>query len=256
MEALIRQLQYQTISLSEMGKVRLMKRVDTKYVISRRQLEFLLERLPAYYFVQEIDGRCSMPYYTLYYDTPDRDMYHDHRRGRSNRKKIRIRIYRHSGQAYLEVKHKSGNGRTTKHRQAVEGEHHHLPLSAEFLQKHCQYELPQLQRTIENKFERITLVSKNLDERVTIDTALRYRNHQTHQCCSLEDLVIIELKRDGHRYSRLREVLNDMLVRSSSFSKYCVGMILTDNTLKQNNFKEKLHPLSYRVPSLRQCYER
>ena len=254
MQLLSETYQYQTITLSEMKKVSLMKRVDTKYVTTLDKLHLILQALRDDYFVQETDGEQQLPYYTLYYDTPDCQMFSDHQRGKPNRQKVRIRKYCQTGQAFLEVKSKKGNGQTRKKRIAVPDEHHSIRLSENFLAEHCPYQPQLLEKKIENHFYRTTLVSKALNERVTIDTGLSFYHHGNACSRSLDDLVIIELKRDGHRYSKLLEVLNDMYIPSSSFSKYCVGMVLTDPSMKYHRFKEKLHPLARRIPSLQKCY--
>ena len=62
---------YEPISLQEMKKVRLMNRVDTKYVTTKSVLARLLSMANAEYMVQTIDSRTNMPYYTMYFETPD-----------------------------------------------------------------------------------------------------------------------------------------------------------------------------------------
>jgi hypothetical protein len=59
----------------------------------------------------------------------------------------------------------------------------------------------------------------------------------------VQDLAVIELKRDGHCPSPLLEMLRTLRVFPASFSKYCLGMAATDDTLKHNNFKPQLHAL-------------
>ena len=55
---------YDSISLEEMKCVRLMNRIDTKFVTSYDKLIQLLEMAQSEYFVQKIDGEYNMPYYT------------------------------------------------------------------------------------------------------------------------------------------------------------------------------------------------
>ena len=82
---------YIPVSLEQMKAVRLMNRIDTKYVTTLPKLVQLLEMARDQYWVQEIDGKRNMPYYTLYYDTEQYDMYQEHQRGKKTRQKIRIR---------------------------------------------------------------------------------------------------------------------------------------------------------------------
>jgi hypothetical protein len=56
----------------------------------------------------------------------------------------------------------------------------------------------------------------------------------------LDKLVIIELKRDGNEYSPIRDIMRDMRIVPQGFSKYCMGMTLTNESLKRNRFKERL----------------
>ena len=53
----------------------------------------------------------------------------------------------------------------------------------------------------------------------------------------MTDYVIIELKRDGNKTSQINKMLQNLRVKPSRFSKYCVGCAKTDPDLKQNRFK-------------------
>lgn len=233
---------YTPVSLEQMKAVRLMNRIDTKYVTTLPKLVRLLEMARGQYWVQEIDGQRNMPYYTLYYDTERCDMYLEHLRGRKTRQKIRIRAYEHSGASFLEVKNKNNKGRTAKKRVecAVGEKDNHT----DFIASHLRYAPENLRDRIENRFTRITLVNRNMTERLTIDTNLRFHNFTTDTVCSLDGLVIIELKRDGLTYSPILELLRELRIQPSGFSKYCMGMALTDGELKKNCFKPRLRMIS------------
>lgn len=229
---------YDPISLEEMKSVRLMNRTDTKYVTTVPHLLRLLEEARAEYRVQVTDGMCEMPYYTRYYDTEECRMYLEHIRGRLCRQKVRIRMYESSGTAFLEVKNKNNKGRTDKERIRCDD----LDASghSDFIGRHTPYCGGMLSHRIENRFTRITLVNRQMTERLTIDTSLRFHNFRTDAVCSLEDLAVIELKRDGRTRSPAAEMLGRLHIHPAGFSKYCIGMALTDETLKQNRFKPRL----------------
>lgn len=229
---------YIPVSLEQMKAVRLMNRIDTKYVTTLPKLIRLLELARNQYWVQEIDGRRNMPYYTLYYDTERCDMYLEHLRGRKTRQKIRIRAYEHSGVSFLEVKNKNNKGRTAKKR--VECTVSEKDGHTDFIASHLHYAPDRLVNRIENRFTRITLVNRNMTERLTIDTNLRFHNFTTDKVCTLDGLVIIELKRDGLTASPILELLRQLRIQPSGFSKYCMGMALTDGDLKKNRFKPRL----------------
>lgn len=229
---------YTTISLGEMKAVRLMNRIDTKYVTTLPMLVRLLEIAQPEYMVQSIDGALNMPYYTLYYETQDAHMYMEHLRGRKRRQKIRIRKYVHSDVAFLEIKNKNNKGRTSKKRiEYVEG---NIEEQEQFINEKANYAYSDLSKRIENKFSRITLVNKGKTERLTIDTNLRFHNLKNDEVCAVEGLVIIEHKRDGNVYSPISAILNQLRIFPAKFSKYCMGMALTDSSLKRNRFKERL----------------
>ncbi len=232
---------YDSISLDEMGKVRLMNRIDTKYITTLPVLELLLQMAKEDYVVQSIDNEFSLPYYTLYYDTSDANMYMEHLRGRKRRYKIRIRRYEISNITFLEVKKKNNKGRTKKKRITYNpNEHQNL---REFIEENSPYSESELSKRIENRFSRVTLVNRNLTERLTIDTQLKFHNFVTNNTCAIEDLVIIELKRDGNTHSPILEKLRQLHIHPAKFSKYCMGMALTDAALKRNRFKPRLHNL-------------
>ncbi len=229
---------YTPISLEEMKSVRLLNRIDTKYVTTLPLLVKLLQLAKDEYRIQEIDGKRNMPYYTLYYDTEACDMYIKHLCGKKTRQKIRIRAYENSGQAFFEIKNKNNKGRTAKKRVPCQLQ---TALDCEdFLNTHTPYSFDDLLHRVENRFSRITLVNRNLTERLTIDTGLRFHNFSTDKVCTLDGLVIIELKRDGLTDSPILSLLQKLRIQPARFSKYCMGMALTDKTLRQNRFKPRL----------------
>lgn len=230
---------YSTISLEEMKQVKLMNRTDTKFVATETQLNKLLSLASDAYMLQAIDGKVRMPYYTRYYDTADCEMYRHHLHGKLTRKKVRVRRYESSGVEFLEVKRKNNKGRTDKKRiQSGDGLCDRDRES--FLREMSGYEAARLLPQIENRFYRLTLVNKNKTERLTIDTSLRFHNLVSGADCDLSGLVIIELKRDGRVASPIAGMLRQLRIKQSGFSKYCMGMALTNPALQTNRFKERL----------------
>ena len=63
------------ISLDEMSAVKLMNRVDTKYVADDLTVAKLFSLIKDDYYVQEIDGKRVAEYDSIYYDTVDNHMY-------------------------------------------------------------------------------------------------------------------------------------------------------------------------------------
>jgi hypothetical protein len=237
--------QFDPISLKEMDCVSLMSRIDTKYVINLALLEQVLSEIHPYYFVLEIDKNRCFPYVSLYYDTIEDFMYLAHHNGRLDRYKIRFRKYIDSDLTYLEVKHKIKGTRTVKERIRVEDFETSLSKkSLDFINKNTPFEGHILKPVIYTDFNRITLVNKNLSERVTIDTYLTFHsNGNDHQ--TFANSVIVELKRD---ISSGKTLLIDTLQKYGAYpeglSKYCLARVLVDENIKKNNFKEKLIQLN------------
>ena len=76
---------FRPITLEEMSRVKLMNRIDTKFVTTLPMLERLLEMAQGEYRIQEIGGERNMRYDTTYYDTGNHDMYNTHQAGHTNR---------------------------------------------------------------------------------------------------------------------------------------------------------------------------
>ena len=229
------------ITLEQMSSVKLMNRTDTKFVTNLDHLARLLEMAQHDYYVQDIDGGRNLDYDTTYFDTTQFDMYATHQHGHTNRQKIRFRTYCVSGLQFMEVKTKNNHGRTKKKRIEVTD----MDLADEekrlFLAKHLRYGVDTLVPALNNHFSRITLVNKGKTERLTIDSALRFHNMVNGQDKDMDDLVIIELKRDGLVDSPVLEMLRQLRIQPHGFSKYCMGSALTGwQHLPVNRFKRKL----------------
>jgi hypothetical protein len=96
---------------------------------------------------------------------------------------------------------------------------------------------------LQNTFSRITLVHKTDQERVTIDFNLIFAD--TKNKIDLKEPIIIEVKQSGlNRNSYISTLLRANQIRPQRLSKYCIGCILLDNTLKYNRFKERLLELN------------
>jgi hypothetical protein len=242
---------YDTITLDEMRAIRLMNRIDTKFVTTVPVLSRLLRLASDDYFVQQVNGDRTSPYYTLYFDTPDCAMYQRHEVGHLERQKIRVRSYMNVGLSFLEVKTKNNHGRTKKKRISLEDftpeqrsafnvQH---AAYGDFIRTHLRYDPLTLSQQIENRFDRITLVNRAKTERLTIDTNLRFHNIATGNYRFMEGLVVIELKRDGLCSSPILPLLCQLRIRPHGFSKYCVGSALTNEDLRRNRIKPRLHSI-------------
>jgi len=232
--------EFAPITLDEMKGIKLMNRMDTKFVTTREKLKLLLEKAKPEYYIQDINGLRNMEYDTTYYDTLDYNMYYEHQYGHTNRQKIRFRTYVSSNLQFMEVKTKNNHGRTKKKRIEVVDMDLTDQTKREFLGNNLRYDVDELMPALNNHFSRLTLVNRDKTERLTIDSDLRFHNLVTDTRKDMGRLVIIELKRDGLCYSPVLQMLLDLHIRPHGFSKYCMGSALTNKLLKVNRFKRKL----------------
>lgn len=86
----------------------------------------------------------------------------------------------------------------------------------------------------------MTLVNTRTYERATIDIDLSFRNNENK--ISLPNLVVAEVKQDVHSgISPISRKLKEEKIYPTSVSKYILGELLLNDSLKRNNFKTKLH---------------
>lgn len=237
------------ISLEEMRHISLMNRTDTKFVTTMPRLLDLLNLAKSEYRVQEIDGKRLAGYYSLYLDTEDYDMYLAHLHGHANRQKLRIRSYVDSGKSFLEIKTKNNHKRTRKERMATNLEEKKsmegffTSEEAQFVHNRLVWADKPLRPAIENNFDRITLVNNLKTERLTIDFNLCFHNIVSGRDQKMQNIVIVELKRDGLAFSPILESLRLLRIKPLGFSKYCIGTALTQSILPQNRFMPNLHKI-------------
>ena len=230
------------ITLDEMSGVKLMNRIDTKYLVTEAQLRDILLRIRDGYYAQEVEGNRLSPYSTVYYDTPNLTMYLIHHDRHLVRDKVRVRTYVDSNLTFCEVKHKSNKGRTKKKRIAVEPIPNIIdnPEAVAFLAEKQPYPVKSLSPHLVTIFDRFTLVNYDKTERLTIDCNLRFENLRNGNKATLAPLAVMELKQDGRAKSLLKDVLFDLRIRPYKISKYCIGTCMTRPDVKQNRFKKKL----------------
>lgn len=240
------------ISLEEMSAVKLMNRIDTKYVTSEVMVMQLLEQASKYgYRAQVHGGVVAARYDTRYYDTDARDMYIVHHNRHLARQKIRTRHYEDGSATYLEVKDKNNRGRTKKRRIEIPidnlmdfmGNNEALA----FIEPLARYNIKSLSPAIATRFVRITIVNPELTERITIDLNLEFTDLRSGAEGKIEGMAIIEIKQDGNIRSKTKEILNSLRVKPMRISKYCLGTALTVEGIKRNRMIEKIRRIRKRL---------
>ena len=232
--------QFTPISLSEMDRVKLMNRIDTKFAFRAGLLENLLDELKSEYKILEINTIRSPKYESLYFDDEKFSFFQDHHKGKTNRFKVRIRKYVESNLLFLEIKHKF-KGRTDKKRiEATDFTTIFDEIQQKFIAKQLKKDIA-LNPTMWNSFKRLTLVHNVLNERLTLDFNIEFKFDEIS--CSFPNLVISELKQEKlNRSSPFFKMMKSKSIRPYRLSKYCLGSmeLYGEGKLKFNRFKRKL----------------
>lgn len=240
------------INLAELDSTAgLMTRRDKKYILHSSLVSQLLKQAQDYYSILEIDGIRSFGYNSTYYDSPCLSTYKSHHQMRRRRFKVRRRQYLDSGINKFELKYKSTRSQTIKKRidspsgffERLRSEEigfieHHLD---EYLRQGMP-RLDSFQNVIDVFYKRITLVSKDGGERVTLDSQLKFSNKKQHKELDPNTWIIESKSSNGRGFAdRLIKSLGQRPTKHCS--KYCVALASLDNVEKKNQFAGALRNL-------------
>lgn len=235
---------FRPISLAEMDCVKLMNRVDKKFVLPACRLASLMNNVSSGYSILEINSQRCFQYTSVYFDTRSMAMYYDHHNGCLNRYKIRHRTYNDTNTGFLEIKLKTNKNRTVKNRIPVSFDYPFSSESTMFLSSMAPFAPDALEPMLKNNFNRITLVDIVSQERVTIDRSISFRSEETGNIIELPEIVVCEIKQDRRNgASRIETALENFGYKTCSISKYCIGSALLNHNVRTNNFKSKLRKI-------------
>ncbi|MEK0420620.1 MAG: hypothetical protein RLZZ161_471 [Bacteroidota bacterium] len=210
------------------------KRNDSKFLAHVSALDAVLQSLSEEYLLLENQGSRVWHYTTEYWDTPDRNMFYEHHRDRAHRYKIRRRRYGQEDGFWLEVKEKTPDGRTLKHRLF-----NPAPAESEkFILTNSPYISSELSPALSVDYDRLTFLHKTQPLKITVDTNLKANNGSTS--VSFTDLMILEIKSEKIQGASAAGLLKSFGLKPCSVSKYCIGMATLHPELKQNAFKPLL----------------
>jgi hypothetical protein len=238
---------FASTTLDGLESVKLMKRYDTKYMFHRDRLAPVLDFLSGDYEILEIGNRRSFRYMSLYYDTDDFMFYHQHHNRSYDRYKIRYRKYIDSNLCYFEIKHKNNRKKTIKSRLPVNSDFGDNGLTGEVrsfvtdnISLTCGSIIDNLKPKLIVEFDRLTFANRNSGERLTIDINLTFTGKET-STIGIHNLVVAEIKREGRTLNqRSSQFMKAMAIYPTKFSKYCLGLAMTEKNLKYNRFKKYL----------------
>lgn len=239
---------YATAGLADVADTAFANRTDTKFVLHAAQIHSMLTELGDAYRVLDVDGRRYTGYRTQYFDTESFELFRRHHAGGSNRCKVRTRFYDNTGLAFLEVKQKTRTDATVKFRiPTATFETESVVPWSEFIAAHCPYPAAALRPVLCSRFDRICLISEERPERLTIDLDLKVEGPAG--TTDLPHIAVVELKQElpveSTRDSAILRAMRSAGIRPTAFSKYCIGLLLTQPEIKHNLFKPQLRQLRH-----------
>jgi hypothetical protein len=219
------------ISLEDLdARAAMRRRVDTKYVVSRKALVDVLERAADDYRVLEIDRRRAFTYESVYFDTPDLRSFAEHVDDVRPRFKSRSRLYRETGACFFEVKVKDDADTTRKRQCAYDPADHGrvtdeaLRFLDETLGELARQRAPEdLAATLATRYRRVTLAAREGGERVTVDLDVAMESMDDREVALREDLALVETKTDGET-GVVDALLSSTGCEPTSISKYRLGV--------------------------------
>jgi hypothetical protein len=219
----------------------LLRRVDTKFVCTRRVALDVIANLVGHYAALSTPAGNVATYRSLYFDTGDLRCYHDHRRGRRLRHKVRIRHYPDRSLSYLEVKTKRNEAVTDKRRRQIGFDAEHLgDAERVFLAGIVDLPVHDLRPTMRIDFRRLSLVALHSPERVTIDDGLAAATIEGARW-DAGDRVVIEVKQSP--FCVRTPVMGALIrhgLREQSMSKYTIATAIVRPELRRNRLLPEL----------------
>ena len=226
---------FDSLTLEELDKVKLLNRVDSKYVIHIKDFPMILGEIQSDYKVLEIESKRIHRYESLYFDTVDFDLYKYHHNDKQDRFKVRYRKYLDTGLCYFEIKYKEKGNRTNKIRAKRIDISTTLSEADIKMIEHDLIKGEMLQEKVWVYFDRITIANNNFRERVTLDLNIRFDNKKTVK--SFPELVVCEIKQEKSSYtSSVIKACTKRHYEQTGFSKYSTAIAMME-AVKNNNFK-------------------
>jgi hypothetical protein len=237
-----------TVGLGELqATAALQTRRDRKYLLDPRQVETLLDELPATVRVLEIGGAREFGYESVYFDTPALASYLGAARRRPHRFKVRSRLYTESRLCQLEVKTRDRRRLTVKRRAGYDPRLHGV-LTAPA--RDAVGRVPQvgalaaaLAPRLVTRYRRSTLLQVD-GTRVTLDRGVEFTvpDGDDGAWTGLGELTVVETKSLG-RPTDVDRLLWRCGARPLTVSKYGTGLALLDPGLPATKWRRAMRRL-------------
>jgi hypothetical protein len=240
---------FTSINLEELeSSASFMTRIDTKYLLHAKDINQVIEQFKTKYFILSIQWHYMFKYDNVYMDTNHYDLYYHHEKGMEKRIKVRTRYYVESDLAFFEFKQKEWDV-TRKFRYKIDSSHRHQMTDNDqrfyaSIYQSIDTKAPKhvLHPSLVVSFQRVTIVSKKNDERLTIDFNLTFSDprHPKKNPIKLDNVIIVESKSSSTKtYSH--KLMRKYGIRPAKWcSKYWFGLIMYKNVTSRNHFTDSL----------------
>lgn len=238
-----------TIDLDRIAAVRLMNRVDTKYLLDEACCMRLFEMAARAVLragdrlVPRLPLRDALLRHAAVGDVPPAPQPPPHAPQGAHAHLCRDGSLVPRGQAQEQQGTHAQAPHT--HRGDIFATAPHDAAAADFLRGETPYAPETLTPALTTRFVRVTLVNRAMTERLTLDFDLHFTNERGDGAtASMQGLVIVELKQDALAPSPMKDILAQLRVKPFKVSKYCVGEAMTNPQVKHNRFKAKLRAIA------------
>jgi hypothetical protein len=214
----------------------LLRRIDSKFSIAADRVHQLLPWLVEDYAALRVPGGGAIAgYRSLYFDTPDLRCFHDHRRGRRIRHKVRIRHYPDRRLSVLEVKSRRSECVTDKWQLPIAyGQERLGRRERAFLDERVGGLADLLRPQLWTDYRRISLIGTRTCERVTIDLELAALGLDGARR-GLDRIAVIEVKQaTSSVHTPVMRLLSASGLREGSPSKYITSVALLRPEVRHN----------------------
>lgn len=238
-----------TLNLTELNATAsYLKRIDTKYLLTWKELSNILDDLKNDFQILEIKWTKIFSYDNVYMDTPEYLFYNQHQDKKKTRTKVRTRYYTDSNLAFFEYKQKE-NWITSKYRYEFPAEEHGFMTKWKnrffewvWQSLYLGDKAPKITPSIKTTYKRITLVCKDWSERLTIDFDIKTLNLRDKNSSEvdLKNLVIVECKTLNKDSTSSKIMKKNNFKKSNSCSKYSLWVVYSWLTEKFDTFKDTM----------------
>ena len=229
-------------------------RIDRKFLLTQNQLEGILADLKKDFYILDIAWKKVFSYDNIYMDSEEYDFYYQHQNKQKTRLKVRTRLYKDSNLAFFEFKQKQKWVLRKFRFQFPHTEYGLLTKEQKWFYKWVYASFygdkaPKISPAMKTSYSRLTLVSKDSSERLTIDFNIVCENLRKpplewnvkgQEKVHLTNLVIVESKSMSKKCKSVQLLKSKGFKKAKWCSKYWLGVVYCGLSEKYSKFEETM----------------